>query len=331
MSLENLPNELLLLIISAVDPDTLPRFIGTCRRFKSLAGSRLKQHRLLHATYKSVTLHNPARHPLGLIDDILRQPDIAYYVSAISFTSDMHTLRCTTFDPPNDHYRGLLREMKSSEKFSQLQAWLTFYLPADSLRRRLEQVSCGFTRATFGLLLLMLNSLRKLRLHGQFHPPYLYRDIVKVAVNDPNVLGKLEIVECCSVNVNFRRVVLPFLVLPSVKVFRAQYMNNFICRWPNFALNRPIRIETLELANACLSAKTLGRLLQPMQALKEFRYHCTARGTDTPSNSGVATASEVLSIIVFIMVDSLSALSLSGCHKGDCGVTLTCLRALKVG
>jgi hypothetical protein len=318
-----------------VRPDCLTSLTLTCRFIRDNLEPRLKQHRRLKAEYRSVVLHNPREHPLGLVNKIISNPWIAYYVAAISFTGNGSRLSDYIFDPPDDQARNLLSAMKADSRFYQIQRCLVKYLQDDcqTTPNRLCRVCRGEDNVTFGVLLLMLKSLKKLRLDGQAFPETMYKNIADLALTSTKLLENLEVVECASPTLNFSRVFFPFMGLPSVKVVRVYRMvDEYDYEWSTCRRNRASGIEIFELTYISLSPETLFTLLEPMQVLRVFKYHFFSLPVihNSPLASDKATASQILHMLAILNVNTLTTLSLTACHRGKYQDALHCLKAMKV-
>lgn len=95
----SLPNEILYFIVDHLDPGDLENFSASCPLFESLAKNALKEHRKLQRFYTKVFIEGchreedhytyrryiygmermPGHHPLSLLTDICKNPQVAWY------------------------------------------------------------------------------------------------------------------------------------------------------------------------------------------------------------------------------------------------------------
>ena len=83
----NLPLEMLEHIMKYLLPDDVDNFSTACREFHDIAVRALPRHKARTHDYSSVyfgSFNNSERHPIFLLDDVLRNPDIVWYVKSMN-------------------------------------------------------------------------------------------------------------------------------------------------------------------------------------------------------------------------------------------------------
>ena len=125
----DLPNEVLLQIISDIPNAALDSFAATCKTLRGLANGALRQHRARKAIYAHVTYGDPAKddeettwvHPTLMLRDLLRN-DLFSYPRTLSIND--HAYEGADWDDGrvyNDDDDGGCDEDRQSEVYRALQ------------------------------------------------------------------------------------------------------------------------------------------------------------------------------------------------------------------
>ena len=83
VSFRNLPEELILGVVTFIPPEDLENFAQTCPRVRSVAGSALEKHWLLIRHYS--TMENEGGRTISkILKEILVNPEIGWYIRNVS-------------------------------------------------------------------------------------------------------------------------------------------------------------------------------------------------------------------------------------------------------
>ncbi len=84
--LQDLPNELLEMVMKYLLPDDLDNFVDSRKEFRTIASKILRRHNELKRIYTRVycgLFYDDLRHPLFLLESVLHNPDIVWYVKSM--------------------------------------------------------------------------------------------------------------------------------------------------------------------------------------------------------------------------------------------------------
>jgi hypothetical protein len=331
-----IPHEILLEIVRLLHPDDVDAFTSTCTLLQRVAADRLREHNRLKKTYGAIVMrpekYTPLRHPIELLYDALLTPNVAYYVNEIAFEGDSLALGSLYFNAPNSRPRECLPKIielkKTLPKQKRSQTILTLF------QGRFVHPSSITTTPCLHAVLRILPNLKKLRLCGFGNDFETYGDILKYSLDDPCILGKLEIIEifrtCNPYKEPWRgQVVERLMRIPSVRTMRLRQLalsnSSYLDHKSSQCYVNPSLVERLELAETTASYFTLNAaLLKYMAMLTEFRCHYCVHP------HGNDKAGYILKVLADNVAGSLRVLSLTGYDIGSPGDNRAILHRFEV-
>ena len=276
--LSDLPNEIILLTLPLVLPDYIESFSETCKTHYSLAAEELKRHRALkreHAVYEFP--NSNFRGASRLLDVILQEPRIAYYVREITLKGWKSKWT------PDPEYAVLQREqlhLHYDRGFRvRLAEAVSEFGPEDITWGWMPELDDGNEDPVISLLLLRLPNLSKLRFEGFGSERANLRDTLdRIArMESPNApLSLLRHVDLlCGWDVSGARLLRHFTALPSIRSIHVEQIGTHVS-FSNLTVTeltpQTSKLEKLTLLRCRVSLKSLNYILAGLKALRSFTF-----------------------------------------------------------
>ena len=274
--LSDLPNEIILLILPLVLPDYIENFSGACTKHYSLAAAELKKHRALkreHTVYEfpNFRLRGVSR----LLDKVLREPRIAFYVREITLSGWGPKWDS---DPDSDVFSpwSVGFPMRLDEALSPV-------VPEEDIRWGWKcEIPLGSEDHVLSLLFFLLPNLSKLRLEGfGSERAKLHDTLDRIArTESPNPpLSSLRHVDLlCAWDVRGARMLRLFTALPSIRSIHVERLGNHVS-YSDLSITelapQSSKLEELTLLNCQISFESLEYILTGLNALRSFTFVAT--------------------------------------------------------
>ncbi len=285
----DLPNEIILMIISLVLPDDIESFTSTCSKIYRLAAQDLERHRALKRQY-AVHQHrypddNPPRCNVSqLLDEIFQEPRTAFYVRELW----IHTWfsRWATKPDPKTPALGGEHMPYNEGATSRIREVVFRHLPHEEASKWMRYIESGNEDPIVALLLLLLPNLSTLKIDYEVNDQEcLYGTLCRIAkMKGPHApLSRL-----CHVHIMHRfhsekielKIIGLFAALPSVRSIHAQdayALNPEVDPDTELPLFTDSRLQDLTFTSCLIDSERLYELLKPFKALRSFTYDAEIR------------------------------------------------------
>lgn len=292
MAFKNLPNEILLRIISVVAVDDLVNFVTVNRLIYTLAHARLEHHRANMRKYSSISLDAQRQQsPILLLLEILQDRTVAPYVKQITFLP---------FEPDYEVY---LDDSVLNTNFGDLfksSPWL----PEERRLAMETAIREGNQGAAFALLLGLLPNLKSLSWMSFL---YEYQDWLKELlleasrVEDDSRSSVRPLSKLSSLYVEHWDTeggepvenILQFIYLPSLRILSGAKLSGYEFNgegnhsplpMEKFDSSKKSFVTSVRLDHSAISAAALAQLIEPMQNLNFLQYEHAGPIVDGPAD-----------------------------------------------
>ncbi|KAK2766720.1 hypothetical protein FQN54_006034 [Arachnomyces sp. PD_36] len=271
----HLPNEIILIIFSFLEPGDVVNTAVTCSYFHQLAGGRLKEHRELCAKYKHLSVENSVQ--CDFLEKAYQDPWLWYYVKELKYepyrprigdmtsTFEEMIVSLLASSPYADyavHDYGL--RMANHAKMNKGLEWRGFFL---------------------GVLLTLLPNLTHLHIETSDFYHTLCAPMVRTIIEDnkrnPSLkslrkLSSITLIPWDRQHVANMGWVIPLLELPSLHLFEGFTITCDLC----LRLFGTIPSSSLEEIDVTFSDIHHPQFLSRLTNLRKFTYHYSTRYLD---------------------------------------------------
>ena len=284
-----MPNEITLMIIRLVLPDDIESFTSTCTQIYNVATEDLERHRTLKRKHRVYGYEDPSRYrdprlysapyPLSnrcslaqLLDEILQEPRIAFYVHEVSIHG---WRRKWSAQEHLEIMRPENRHLPYSEgTISRLRKAVSDLVPQDEVSSWMRCIRSGCEDPIISLLLLLLPNLSTLKLnHLGEELEYLCDTLYHISnMKSPAApLSRLRHVQVPR----YLELVDIFAAIPSVRSIHGFNIHEFITDtdWDTDLAPRTSKLEDLTFATCIINPKRFCEFLETFEALRSFTYH----------------------------------------------------------
>ena len=270
--LSDLPNEIILLILPLILPDYIEYFSSACRNHYSLAAAELMRHRALkreHTVYKfrSFFFRGPSR----LLDNILQEPRIAFYVREITLNGwSSEWVTDPEFSPLD---KGSLVRLEEA---------VSEFVPKDNCREWMTEIDYGNEDPIVSLLLLLLPNLSKLRFNGLGSERAKLRDTLDCIARMKSPKAPLSLLRhvdlLCDWDTWGARILRHFIALPSIRSVHVEHMGTHVS-YSDLSVteleSQTSKLEELTLLECLISFESLNYILTGLNTLRSFTFVAT--------------------------------------------------------
>lgn len=291
--LPDLPEELLVQIMTYLLPDDIDNFSESRKEFRAISARILPKHEQLKDRYSEVScglLGNESHHPLILLRDIYKNPDIVWYVKR------MHIGLCADEDVEGDDQNQKIWDEAQSITVKFKDGIIKMvkacpYLNAEEHRGWINAILSCHENTAVALLACMLPRLEGIRITNNYENTELHCLVAKIRQENnrspggSHALSKLELIqeESCNPDV--------FVEMPSFQAFSGlpsmrRYFGQYLAQkheWTPFCLKSTI--TSLEFNESMIHVGALRSVFSGIENLRSFRYeyYWAEEGSDSES------------------------------------------------
>ena len=285
----DLPNDILLMVMDIYWPLNVDAYRQMCKNTRALTASYLKKHmrlkrRYSHGKYSTITGSGPNGTPVGLLRDILHNPEVAPYLNSLCIVLAENG---EAFHPTGTEFN---MSKKSVDFFGDAVRNCPMITDNDLKESLLKGFSEGTEEAVITLLLLMLPNLIKLRLGGRRAPEVLDQILNSIGTSqDKAALTQLNTIELDSIRLpsplqsnqmftsvsslpSMRRMSAVDIRAYGIEVFDYFQELKYVAKSP---------LTHLQLANCDIWPDVLSKVVKSTETLTSFSYCTKGREPDS--------------------------------------------------